>query len=251
MSTKWESYSQTLLKVMVPEWRRVIVDGRTNWSPTGFIQSIIDRDSDYIVHVDEDCFVQSREALQKLIGIIDQDDSYVAAGMPDGGCYYRNHNPAALNLFFVVFRTVALRKAWSEKVRWNEIQFRENFANEVTRQCPDLDQSRIHWDEAEPYYPLFWSLLEGGGRFLYLRENLLRSRWSSEVLLPSGELIAEHMWYLRQWFSNEVMPGHDCPNSTRYANFAADFHLRFRHYGELRLILAGMHLKRLIRRSFV
>lgn len=251
MGTKWEAYSQTLLRIYCPEWKRIIVDGRCNWAPINFLKSVIDKDVDYIVHVDEDCFVQSRETLLNIIKILEHDPSLVAAGVPDGGYYYRNHNPAALNLFFVVFKAVALRKAWSEIEQWHNYKFRSEFSDEVMRQCPNLDHARIKWDEGEPYYPLFWSLLSCGGRFLYLHEELLQSRWSSRVLAPSGELLAEHMWYLRQWFSDEFMPGHDCPNSTRYERFLGDWRSRYGKISKAGFILVHMHVKRLIRRFFL
>jgi hypothetical protein len=144
------------------------------------------------------------------------DSRLVAAGVPDGGYYYREHNAAALNLFFVVFRMEALRTAWAERSRWEALRFQPEFKRQVCAQRPELDASRITWNEAEPYYPLFWSLLGSGGQFVYLRQELRRSRWSSLVRGPRDELLAEHMWYLRQWFSDKVMPGHDCPNRQRY-----------------------------------
>lgn len=248
MGTKWEAYSQTLLRLLVPEWKRLVVDGRHNWSPTRFIESVVDKDVDYVVHVDEDCFVQSRESLLMLIEKLESDSSLVAAGIPDGGYYYRDHNPAALNLFFVAFRTEALRNAWKEKENWSKYCFRDEFADDVMLQCPTLDKARINWDEGEPYYPLFWCLLSQGGRFLYLTEELFKPRWSSRVLLPSGELLAEHMWYLRQWFSIETMPGHDCPNAERYERFVSEW--RGHHNLSLKsnMQLFRMHVRRLARR---
>ncbi|MBC7625372.1 MAG: hypothetical protein H7232_18585 [Aeromicrobium sp.] len=221
MGTRWEAYSQALLRTFVPEWRRVVVDGRRNWTPTGFIEQVISEDVDYVVHVDEDCFVSSREGLLGLIQHLESDHSISAAGIPDGGSYYRNHNPAALNLYFVVFRASALRFAWQKRAQWRQMFFQQSYAREVLRQRADLDFSRISWDEGEPYYPLFWALLGMGGRFLYLREQLHPTRWSSVVQGADGA-IAEHLWYLRQWFSNDTMPGHDRPNRSRYAEFEAE-----------------------------
>jgi hypothetical protein len=248
MGTKWEAYSQAHLRLLVPEWERLIVDGTRNWSPTRFIESVVDEDVDYVVHVDEDCFVQSREPLLKLIAAFEHDQSLVAAGIPDGGCYYRNHNPAALNLFFVMFRADALRKAWKDREHWSSYRFRSEFSHEVMRQCQNLDRDRINWDEAEPYYPLFWSLLSQGGRFLYLSEELYKPRWSSRVLLPSGELLAEHMWYLRQWFSREAMPGHDCPNADRYDRFVNEWRDNYGGALKSNIVLFVMHARRFARR---
>lgn len=250
MGTKWESYSQALLAHHVPEWERVIVDGRRNWTSTGFIDRILDTKADYVVHVDEDCFVQSRSGLLSLIDRFEQDKGLVAAGIPDGGHYYREQNPAAVNLFFVVFRMAALRRVWQQQDGWTAASFRPEFSAEVLRQFPSLDRSRISWNEAEPYYPLFWSLMSDGGRFLYLGEQLNRSRWSTRVLAPHGEIIAEHLWYLRNWFSPSIMPGHDCPNIARYEQFLADLRSRPGLRVGFRASLARMHARRLFRRAF-
>lgn len=250
MGSKWESYSQVLIKEKVPEWRRVVVDGRKNWTPTGFISNIINEDVDYIFHIDEDCFVESRDQLFELIDIFENNSKLVAAGIPDGGYYYRDHNPAALNLFFVVFRMSTLRKAWGEKNNWNQLKYQEKYSEDVKRQCPNLDVSRINWDEGEPYYPLFWSLLEAGGHFLYLGEELNRSRWSTRVLSPSGQPIAEHLWYLRQWFSQAVMSGHDCSNVSRYKSFEHDLLMRPQSGIKFRANLALMQGRRLLRKVF-
>ncbi|RUM35531.1 MAG: hypothetical protein DSY58_06760 [Desulfobulbus sp.] len=202
------------------------------------------------MHVDEDCFVESRNALLELVSFLNENPGIVAAGIPDGGHYYRDHNPAALNLFFVIFRMDSLRTAWKEKERWNTLQFRDEFKKDVLRQCRDLDQNRVQWDEAEPYYPLFWSLLNSGGRFLYLNHTLEEKRWSTQVSMPSGKILAEHLWYLRQWFSDDVMPGHNCPNRLRYELLRTRLLKRHRKSIWFKMVLTWMQSKRLARRLF-
>lgn len=229
LNTRWIAYSQTLLAYLVPEWHRIVIDGRRAWSPTQFIDSTLKLEADYIVHVDEDCFVASRSVLIELIDVLEKDPTIAAAGIPDGGHYYRDYNPAALNLFFVVFRASSLRRAISNVRPWQSSEFDPAFSAEVSRQRPDLDHSRINWEKHEPYYPIFWSLLETGKeKFLYLGEHLDRDRWSTQVMAPSGELICEHLWYLRACNSSEVMPGHDCPNNRRYAALRAELWQRYK-----------------------
>lgn len=236
LGTRWEAYSQALIASMLPAWERIVIDGRKRWSPTGFVGHVVDRDVDYVVHVDEDCFLLEASGIDDVIAQMERDPSIVAAGVPDGGYYYREHNPAALNLFFVIFRADALRKAWRNRDAWSNLRYESTYGEEVARQRPELDLSRVRWDEGEPYYPLFWSLLADGGRFLYLEERLRRDRWSSLVVSPSGRVIAEHLWYLRLWFSQDVMPGHDCPNVARY--MAVELDIKERHASDLRFKLA-------------
>jgi hypothetical protein len=250
MGTRWESYSQALVAQHFPEWQRKVVDGRTGWTPTGFIEHAVREDVDFVVHVDEDCFVQSREAMFEVLARFESDPSLVAAGIPDGGHYYRALNPAALNLFFVVFRMDALRQAWSRRADWAATPFRPEFARTVQQQFPDLDPARIDWGQSEPYYPLFWSLLEAGGRFLYLPGELNRHRWSTVVHSPSGRVVAEHLWYLRQWFSDAVFPGHDCPNVDRYRSYERELWQRPESGLRFRALLAASNVRRFARRVF-
>jgi hypothetical protein len=168
--------------------------------------------------------------------------------VPDGGYYYRNFNPAALNLFFVVFRADVLRKAWQKKEKWAQIHFVAEFGEEVFRQIPKLDLGRVNWGKSEPYYPLFWSILSDGGKFLYLTEELYKPRYSSRVRTPSGLIVAEHMWYLREWFSHETMTGHDCPNFMRFANWESEWRLKHGASVKLRAMLGIMRIKRIARR---
>jgi hypothetical protein len=248
MATRWESYQQTLLCLLFPEWRRLVIDGRRGWSPTGFVEHVIGHDVDFVVHVDEDCFVQSRDAVLALIRLFEANPELVAAGTPDGGSYYRERNPAALNLFFVVFRASALKNAWKSRGDWSQLGFQPDFACDVFEQRPELNVRRIGWTQTEPYYPLFWSMMKSGGRFLYLKEDLRRDRWSSRVRLPTGESVAEHLWYLRHWFSDDVMPGHDCSNRSRYRAMEAAIWKQWRHNPRFWLHLNMMRARRVARR---
>src|SRR5262245_1462651 len=120
MLTKWTIYSQCLLAHHTPEWNRVIVDGRFNWHPLMFVQEITSTRSKYILHIDEDCFLLNRQGILKIVEEMEEREDIVAAGIPDGGIYYREKNAAALNLFFVLFRRDALLHAWDMRAKWHE-----------------------------------------------------------------------------------------------------------------------------------
>jgi hypothetical protein len=244
LGTRWACYSQALLERNVPEWRRIVVDGRQNWSPLGFVDRVIDEDAEFVAHVDEDCFVSNRPEMLHLIEKMRQNKNIVAAGIPDGGHYYRQRNPAALNLFFCILRLDALRRAWRDRGSWSRYQFDPKFSSQVFVQRPDLDRARVSWQDSEPYYPLFWYMLAGGGRFLYLQERLNRSRWSSFVIAANGNVVAEHLWYLRNWFSDEVMPGHDCPNRQRYEYLRNEILARYKADPRFLIALAQNNVRR-------
>jgi hypothetical protein len=248
MGSKWESYSQALIAQQFPTWQRLLVDGRRDWTPTLFIEHALNRDAEYLVHVDEDCFMQSSQAMEEILQVMRQRPELVAAGIPDGGHYCRSLNPAALNLFFVVFRMDPLRAAWSRRHQWGDTGFVEEFAHDVMQQCPHLDRSLIDCAASEPYYPLFWSLLAHGGRFLYLPHGLNRSRWSTIVQSPSGRPAAEHLWYLREWFSSRTLPGHDCPNVERYRSFERELWQRPESGLRFGATVGAMNARRIARR---
>ncbi len=226
----------------MPEWRRLTVNGRQNWSPLVFIDHVIDQDAEFVLHVDEDCFLANRTEVLSLVEQMRQNSNIVAAGIPDGGYFYRVNNAAALNLFFVLFRLDALREAWSQRESWSSNVFDSRYRNNVLDQRPELDLARISWNNYEPYYPLFWYLLSRGGQFIYLEEQLNRSRWSSLVVAQNGNVIAEHLWYLRYWFSRDIMTGHYCPNRTRYKQWQKEILWRYKADPRFLLALARYRL---------
>lgn len=64
---------------------------------------------DYIVYIDEDCFISDLKSLKNIVeDFISSDRTF--AGMPDGGvCCHRNHNNVAINTFFTIFNIRQIR----------------------------------------------------------------------------------------------------------------------------------------------
>src|SRR5688500_6970617 len=89
LGTKWESYSQSLIELGYPESTRLVVDGTRNWFPLMFLEPALAHDSDYTIHIDEDCFLFDTGQLKQLIRYLENHDEIVMAGIPDGGNYYR------------------------------------------------------------------------------------------------------------------------------------------------------------------
>ena len=67
--TKWLSYQKELVKKHFPESEHIVIDGRNNWPYTWFhwLNHIKNTTSKWFVHLDEDCFLNSREELLDLI----------------------------------------------------------------------------------------------------------------------------------------------------------------------------------------
>lgn len=203
--TRWEAYSQAFVRASGLAHRVLLLDGRANWHPLNFVEPALAVDSDYIVHIDEDAFLLDPAPLSALLAEMEADPAIAAAGVPDGGTPFRRHNPYACNLFFAVFKTSALREALARRPDWRSLRFDPALTRHLRKPPPISDAAAL--DDFEPYYPLFWLLLEQGLQIRYLPSSLHPDLLGSEVL--GGEdsrPMVFHAWHLRKWFSCEIDP---------------------------------------------
>jgi hypothetical protein len=217
LGTKWESYSQALIKLGYPSQKRKLVDGTVQWWSLKFLGPALEEDSDYTVYIDEDCFLYDPVQLDGLISYLDKNDDVVIAGVPDGGHYYRAHNPCACNLFFLVFKTRDIRQLLTDHPDWMGCKFKDVFKKAADLDITSLDESRIQYDDFEPYYGLFWAILESGKKIRYLENRLDPHLLSTDVYFSGGSTpLARHMWYLRSWNMSELGPYDKVPHRQRY-----------------------------------
>ena len=236
LGTKWESYSQSLIEVAYPESARLVVDGTQNWFPLMFLEPALAHDSDYIIHIDEDCFLFDSGQLDQLVQYLNAHEDIVMAGIPDGGNYYREHNPYACNLFFLIFKTKAIRELLNADPEWRSRKFNQTFRSGEDLDESILDQSRIKFDDYEPYYGSFWAILGSGKRIAYLNSSVDPTLLSTDVTFASDEgPMTRHMWYLRSWNRADLSPNGGITHRARYrllekqiiSQFGTD--PRFRH----------------------
>ena len=99
--TKWLNYQKQLVKKHFPESEHIVVDGRNNWPYAWFhwLNPLKNTSAKWFVHLDEDCFLNSREELLKLIQKMEDEDLTLSA-VSDGYHHYRGANPVAINSFF-------------------------------------------------------------------------------------------------------------------------------------------------------
>lgn len=203
--TRWEIYSQALIRASGLAHRVLLLDGRSNWHPLNFVAPALAADSDFIVHMDEDAFLLDPGQLDRLLAEMQADPEIAAAGVPDGGTPYRRHNPYACNLFFTVFQTALLRKLMERKPDWRSLRFDPAFTRHL-RPPPPLSGT-VEPDEFEPYYPLFWLILEQGLQIRYLSSSLDPQSMASQVFCgDESRPMVLHGWHLRKWFSRDVDP---------------------------------------------
>src|SRR5205807_10002656 len=134
------------------------------------------------------------ERLIDLIGHMDEK-GFAACGVPDGGVVtIRVHNPVACNAFFNVFDLKRVRGAWKDWDKAVAAKHRPEFEKEVpafARRTPFV------FDQFEPYYGLFFALLDAGERILYLDAEEWQDGMTTLVKDHAGEPLLLHGWYSR------------------------------------------------------
>jgi hypothetical protein len=227
--TKWLGYQKQLIKKHFPESEHIVVDGRNNWPYAWFhwLNPLKNTSAKWFVHLDEDCFLNSREELLKLIQKM-EDEGITLSAVSDGYHHYRGANPVAINSFFMVgnvdhfndlnfdTREVTFEHnvdGWrnNKGIIYNADRHRSDFVypHEIMENGENCSY------EQEPYYMILWMLKEKGRKFNYLYPHFdERFKSTNPRVNKDSDDIAIHMWYTRQWESSMVV--HDTPNSFRY-----------------------------------
>lgn len=193
--------------------RPIVVPGRT-WKGKGFYgyacfdrmlsSRLLRRRFDYLVYVDEDCFLADAEALLGVVKHFVEND-YGFCGMPDGGvCHVRRHNPVAINPFFSIFNLRQIGRVYDRrKVRVTTFDdsLRRFAPTHLFRtQEPPPSEATLTYDEFEPYYRIFFYLLLRDLKPLYLgaRTSPLDAEgFTTELFDHRGETLCLHTWYAR------------------------------------------------------
>ncbi|HRW64692.1 MAG TPA: hypothetical protein P5032_02940 [Candidatus Competibacter sp.] len=216
LGTKWESYSQSLIKIYFPECQRIVVDGSRSWNPIYFTDYGNKIHADYLILVDEDCFIFSRSQMVFLIQSLDHDKDCALIATPDGGTYHRDYNPIACNTFFAIIKRQALLRI-VKSAGWKNSKYSDISDKVDDNHLEFLDKNRVNYDKHEPYYPFFWALLSNNFTIKYLVPSLNRSLLASEVKIEkSDNPLLIHMWWLRSWHCREIEPYLKVANYDRY-----------------------------------
>lgn len=208
-----------------PESNHIKFDGRQNWFMVWYdwLNFAKNFESDWYVHLDEDCFITSREEILNLIQEM-IDNNYDIAGPPDGHFEYRSGNHMAFNSFFMIMNRKCI-DAWH--MRTGTPQFKKEWIEEY----PYEKRNHSHYEynmefgssgkplgaiwkpETEPYYDFMWVLKDSGIKFKYL-EPVFGDEFQTTNLLNNTII---HMWHQRERFvDNIVSPIHKIGNKFRY-----------------------------------
>lgn len=223
--SKWLNYQSKIIKQMFPESRHIIVDGRANWPLSWFywIDKVKGSSEKYFIHIDEDCFLTSKDELLKSIQKMESENIDIM-GIPDGFNHYRGANPVAVNTFLMIGRVDRLKDLNFNNIRFGytkegwinnmNLRYKEEYAKDWNYQFRIQGGSNFVFEQ-EPYYAFLWTLKEKGCKFDYFFPYFDdRFKSTNPRLSEDSKDIAIHMWYTRQW--NSEMDVHGLPNSERY-----------------------------------
>jgi hypothetical protein len=229
LNTKWLHYQSEIIKKLFPSSEHIVIDGSSNWPKAWFywIDLIKGKNAQWFVHLDEDCFIESKDEIIRLIEKMDAEDLSLSA-ISDGYNHYRGANPVAINSFFMVGRIkdildlnldMSQIEFWNHKVEgWKNnlgISYKESYRKDFSYPHEIMGNSENCSYEQEPYYMVLWMLKERGKKFYYLYPHFdERFKSTNPRIDKDSPDIAIHMWYTR--ISDSPMDVHGMPNSLRY-----------------------------------
>lgn len=227
LRTKWVGYQNEIVKKLFPGSKQLFFDGSHSWPYSWFfwLDTVKEFSEKWFVHLDEDCFIESKEELLRTIELMDAGD-YTLAATSDGFSHYRGANGVAINSFFMIgnrqhfvdvnfdYRNMNFRLLPSGWENNYGIKYKEAYGEGF-----DYPHEKFGDDnrgfEQEPYYALLWKLKDAGRKFMYLYPHFDERFKSTNPRVDAGSPdIAVHMWYTRSW--NTDMDVWGLPNSERY-----------------------------------
>lgn len=210
-----------------PNSEHYIIDGRGKWFKVWYkwLDDIINNkiESDWYVHIDEDCFILDSKYIIDLIDYMVKNN-YDIAGPPDGHYPYRSGNHMAFNSFFMIMNKKVIetwknkkeipqfKKEWIEEYPFDKLND-SNYDYNMEFGSSGKPVNLIWKPNTEPYYDFMWVLKEGGIKFKYL-EPFFDKEFQTTNLLNNSIV---HMWHQRErWIDKIVSPLHTMTNKSRF-----------------------------------
>lgn len=254
MFTKWTHVSEACVQHFFPDAIILNIDGRPRNSEFNstklFIQKIIGSlplklgyasvtssfdplkaieiglgsNCDYIIHLDEDCFITDGSQIYEIIDEMEKDPDIVLFGPSDGLIpYYRTgYNPIACNMFFNVIKVKPLRRLIEHVPNWRN--FTEHdlsnpqkaAALRRVRKTYSNFTGEKYGNFIEPYYSFYWLILKCSMKINYLPAYLANDQTRATTIRLDGHTkdLCSHLWYTREWGKTSSVDGMD--NLKRY-----------------------------------
>ena len=221
MSTKWISHQQKIIKDNFPESTFLVVSGMDKWPTAWFywIEEVKKSSAKWYIHIDEDCFIENRSEVVRLIQKMEEENIGISA-ISEAYCHFRGNNPVAFNSFFLVgrvkdlldinidFKSVTFShdgNNWSNSLG---IKFKESYLEDfeyVHEKAWPYDNIK---SEAEPYYLFCWLMKEKKIKFYYLYPHFDTNLKSTNPMIDvNSKEMAIHMWESRNMDSDKEFYG--------------------------------------------
>jgi hypothetical protein len=172
---------------------------------------------DWMIYIDEDCFITDTNAMLDLL-FYQIKNNISFSGMPDGGVIsHRFHNPISINAFFTIINLKFLRTFYNPNINqfYNKdldvfipnnllktnIKQEEKFSRTIAEGYKPYG---IIYDNFEPYYKIFFSMLRNNCKYLYLDAYDSDLDDLTTILKNhEGKEFAYHTWFARSYHSHK------------------------------------------------
>jgi hypothetical protein len=193
-------YVRSQAMLTLPYARRKIT-GMNHWRhAANYLHVLFEFDVDWVINLDEDCFVFDESKLAGLLAYMQRED-FDFCGIPDGGaCIHRFHNPLVTNPFFNIFNVRKIRP---------KLHASNMLAMARLKHTPDLevhaprhllkDGHKWAFDNFECFYGFFFWLLSSGFKPLYLPSIELDDGLTTELRDHENVPFAYHTWFARSY----------------------------------------------------
>jgi len=216
-SNELYSYSKEFYKEL--EFEKIGIEGNNKFYGFSFFNYIMKsdkfRDCDWIIYMDEDCFITDISAMLELLKY-QIDNNIHCSGVPDGGVIsHRFHNPISIIAFFMILNLGEVRKNYDSNIAnsmryGNDLDkfiphnlintnkpFQEKFDRTIANGYAPYG---IIYDDFEPTYRIFFWLLRNKYKILYLDAyDYPDDDLATVVQNHKGIDFAYHTWFAREW----------------------------------------------------
>lgn len=179
---------------------------------TTYLPELLLHDEDWVLHMDDDCFLLSFRQVESLMEHMKEKNIGVC-GIPDGSTVpVRWQNRASLASCFLLFNTTYIRRAFTEKFKKSWDSIRKDIATVLWSPWNDklldyIPQKLQHFGNgkilpiAEPWYPFMHFMILNFG---HLHLDAICSGLGGDdnaaiIVNHNRRAMAVHTWYARQY----------------------------------------------------
>jgi hypothetical protein len=174
-------------------YQKYRLTGTTN---DNYLVRVFLSDCDWLINVDEDCYIIDNMAVQDLLDYMVEND-YDYCGMPEAGisaCRMAN-NPLVMNPFFNIFNIKSIQSKL-DPIGIVHSEFGEDLLDKLPHHL--MKNKDYGFGFCENYYRVFYWLLRNF-KPLWLDGRNLDDEITTELFNHNGKPMCWHTWYAREY----------------------------------------------------